>query len=72
MIILPMVVVILLFPVATATIIFGGHLRQFGQDLNILAISVFLSALATIFITQLYAINAPKKVAHDLYHSACC
>ncbi len=63
MIILPMVVVIVLFPVETAVIIFGGTFADSGKTLNILSVSVFLSAVATIFITQLYAINEPKKVA---------
>ncbi len=63
MIILPMVVVILLFPVETAVIIFGGTFADSGKTLNILSVSIFLSAIATIFITQLYAINEPKKVA---------
>jgi O-antigen/teichoic acid export membrane protein len=63
MIILPMVVVIILFPVETAIIIFGGTFADSGKTLNILSVSIFLSAIATIFITQLYAINEPKKVA---------
>lgn len=63
MIIIPMVVVLLLFPVETAVIIFGGTFAESGKTLNILSVSIFLSAMATIFITQLYAINEPKSVA---------
>jgi O-antigen/teichoic acid export membrane protein len=63
MIILPLVVVIILFPVETAVIIFGGTFADSGKTLNILSVSIFLSAIATIFITQLYAINEPKRVA---------
>ncbi len=59
MIIVPVVVIIVLFPDQIASILFGSTFAAAGEPMRILALGLLPYILTSIYIYQIYAINRP-------------